>query len=189
MYATMMDTSGNILIKILDEKYSQYVVTINNVHVNEETHGVDFDVLNFPDELNDDENFVRLVQMAVGDIVAKAITAREADIAKAEHDVQDEYFTKILRAYNLHSKVDLTTTQAMKCLKMYPVPILTGEDEDLPAEGSDLSAYYDAMSGRDCDYSVIDLDDNNKEYNMTIPEQKDAFINLLLERGKDYFFK
>lgn len=185
-YATIMDTNGNILIKILDEKYSPYVVTVNNIQGNEQTGGVDFDVLDFPDDLNDDKEFIHQVQLAVGDIVARAITAAEADRANAERTVQDIYFTDILKKHHVHSKVDMTTTQAMKSLKLYPCPIVD-EDEILPADDAGIEEYVQNMKGK-CDYSVFDLDDNNKEYNMTVEADQNAFIELLKSKGKDYFF-
>lgn len=185
-YATIMDTNGNILIKILDEKYSPYVVTVNNIQGNEHTHGVDFDVLDFPDDLNDDKEFIHQIQLAVGDIVARAITAAEADRANAERTVQDIYFTDILKKHHVHSKVDMTTTQAMKSLKLYPCPIVD-ENEILPADDAGIEEYVQNMKGK-CDYSVFDLDDNNKEYNMTIEADQNAFIELLKSKGKDYFF-
>lgn len=185
-YATIMDTNGNILIKILDEKYSPYVVTVNNIQGNEQTGGVDFDVLDFPDDLNDDKEFIHQIQLAVGDIVARAITAAEADRANAERTVQDIYFTDILKKHHVHSKVDMTTTQAMKSLKLYPCPIVD-EDEILPADDAGIEEYVQNMKGK-CDYSVFDLDDNNKEYNMTVEADQNAFIELLKSKGKDYFF-
>lgn len=185
-YATIMDTNGNILIKILDEKYSQYVVTVNNIQGNEQTHGVDFDVLDFPDDLNDDKEYIHQIQLAVGDIVARAITAAEADRANAERTVQDIYFTDILKKHHVHSKVDMTTTQAMKSLKLYPCPIVD-ENEILPADDAGIEEYVQNMKGK-CDYSVFDLDDNNKEYNMTVEAEQNAFIELLKSKGKDYFF-
>ena len=185
-YATIMDTNGNILIKILNEKYSPYVVTVNNIQGNEQTGDVDFDVLDFPDDLNDDKEFIHQIQLAVGDIVARAITAAEADRANAERTVQDIYFTDILKKHHVHSKVDMTTTQAMKSLKLYPCPIVD-EDEILPADDAGIEEYVQNMKGK-CDYSVFDLDDNNKEYNMTIEADQNAFIELLKSKGKDYFF-
>ena len=185
-YATIMDTNGNILIKILDEKYSPYVVTVNNIQSNEQTSSVDFDVLDLPDHLNDDKEFIHQIQLAVGDIVARAITAAEADRANAERTVQDIYFTDILKKHHVHSKVDMTTTQAMKSLKLYPCPIVD-EDEILPADDAGIEEYVQNMKGK-CDYSVFDLDDNNKEYNMTVEADQNAFIELLKSKGKDYFF-
>lgn len=185
-YSSIMNEKGNILIKILDEKYSNYVVEITNIHATE-TGGINFDVLDFPEELDNDQDFVHKVQLAVGDIVAKAISLQEADIAKAEHNVQDEYFTKILVNNHVHTKSQLTTTQAMKCLKLYPVPLLD-DKEDLPSEEADIEEYYENIKGM-CDYGVIDLEsEDKKEYNMTNEKDVEAFLTLLKTRGSDYFF-
>lgn len=185
-YASIMDTNGNVLIKLLDEKYSKYVITINNIQGNEKTNGVDFDVLNFPEDMENDNEFIHQLQLAVGDIVARAITAAEADVASNEHKAQDVYFTDILKRHRVHMKVDMTTTQAMKSLKLYPCPIVE-EGEILPADDAELEEYINNLNGK-CDYSVFDLDDNNKEYKMTNESDQLAFIELLKSKGKDYFF-
>lgn len=185
-YSSIMNDKGNILIKILGEKYANYVVEITNIHATEAGR-INFDVLDFPEELDNDQEFIHKVQLAVGDILARAITVREADIAKAEHTVQDIYFTDILKKYHVHTKSQLTTTQAMKCVKLYPIPLLDDE-EDLPSEDADIEEYYENIQGK-CDYGVIDLDSEDKKvYNMTKEEDVEVFLTLLKTRGSDYFF-
>lgn len=184
-YSCAINHKNNLVVKIMNEKYSKYVVEIANVHMDDDKN-VLFDVLDFPEELNEDNEYIGLLQAAVGDVVTQAVTALHADQAAAEHQIQDVYFTKILREFNVHCKTTLTTTQIMKALKLYPVPIL--DDENLlPDEDADLEEYLMNTQGY-CDYTVVDLDDNRKEYNMTIPEEKEAFVKLLKERGTEYLF-
>lgn len=122
-YSSMMTNDGVILLKILDEKYTDKIVKILNIHMDDNKEVV-FDVKDFPEELSDDQYFISQIQKAIGDIVTQAMVQLHADQAKAEHTIQDIYFTNILKKYHIHSKTTLTTTQIMKAIKLYPAPLI-----------------------------------------------------------------
>ena len=187
-YTSYMTTDGVVHIKLNDEKYSSRDAKITNIGlVKEGSSEVNFDC-EFEDEAYyDDTEYVQSIQKAVGDILANAITLQEAEMKKALDNDADVYFTKIFREYQLHMKTPMTSSQVMKVNRLYPCPILDENESVLPDEGSDMQAYIDKMKSTG-EYSVFDLADNNKEYNMTKKEDKDAFISLLKERGKEYVF-
>lgn len=187
-YTSVMTPDGTVVLKINNEKYSSRTAKIKNIGLEEENS----DKINFDCEFEDESfynepEYVELIQKAVGDIIAKAISLQEAEIKRSLDNDADVYFTKIFREKNLHMKTAMTSSQVMKVNKLYPCPIVDKNEDLLPAEGSDIQAYIDKMKSTG-DYSVFDLDDNNKEYNMTVEADKDAFIALLKERGKEYVF-
>lgn len=183
-YSSMMTNDGVILLKILDEKYTDKIVKILNIHMDDNKEVV-FDVKDFPEELSDDQYFISQIQKAIGDIVTQAMVQLHADQAKAEHTIQDIYFTNILKKYHIHSKTTLTTTQIMKAIKLYPAPLIENEDL-LPEDGANIDEYVKNAQGFS-DYSVFDME-TNKEYKMTVEKDVEDFLAILKERGKEYVF-
>ena len=184
-YSSYMNQKGNVVLKLLNEKYTDYVIEVSNIHMDDDGSNILFDVKEFPEELENDDEYVGLIQKAIGDIVTKAIVALQADQAKAEHTLQDIYFTNIFKANHIHAKTELPTSQILRLLKLYPVPLIEG-DELLPQEGAEIEEYVEAARGIS-DYMIADLE-TNKEYKMTEPKEVEEFIKVLKERGSDYVF-
>ena len=184
-YSSYMNQKGNVVLKLLNEKYTDYVIEVSNIHMDDDGSNILFDVKEFPEELENDDEYVGLIQKAIGVIVTKAIVALQADQAKAEHTLQDIYFTNIFKANHIHAKTELPTSQILRLLKLYPVPLIEG-DELLPQEGAEIEEYVEAARGIS-DYMIADLE-TNKEYKMTEPKEVEEFIKVLKERGSDYVF-
>jgi len=184
-YSSYMNQKGNVVLKLLNEKYTNYVIEVSNIHMDDNGSNILFDVKEFPEELENDEEYIGLIQKAIGDIVTKAIVALQADQAKAEHNLQDIYFTNIFKANHIHAKTELSSSQILRLLKLYPVPLIEGDDL-LPEEGAEIEEYVEAAKGIS-DYMIADLE-NNKEYKMTEPKEVEEFIKVLKERGSDYVF-
>lgn len=173
-----------IFIKINNEIYSKHLAEISNIHYEDDSKYPVFDIKYDDEMLYDDEAYNKLISTAVGEIIIKAVSAERASINNAMNNVTDTYFNKLLADNNIKIKSDLTITQLLKMNKLYPIPLPDSNEELFPDGETNLNQYLQNMNW-ESDFSVYDLADSNKEYNMTKEEDRVAFFKLLDSRLGD----
>lgn len=180
--------NDKIFIKINNDVYSTHLAEISNIHYEDNNQYPLFDIKYDDESLYEDEAYNKLISSAVGEIIIKAVSAERASINNVMNNITDEYFKKLFVNNDINIKSDLTYTQLLKMNKLYPIPLAENNEEIFPKEANELKDYLQSMNW-DSEFSVFDLADDNKEYNLTKEEDKISFIMLINERLKQFIVK
>lgn len=180
--------NDKIFIKINNEIYSSYLAEISNIHYEEGYAQPLFDIKYDNESLYDDEAYNKLISSAVGEILIKAVAAEKAAINNAMNTVVDNYFNKFFNNNGIKINSDLTISQLLKMNKLYPIPLPESDEEIFPSAETEINDYLKNMKW-DSEFSVFDLADNNKEYNLTKEEDKQSFIILVNDKLKQFIVK
>lgn len=180
--------NDKIFIKINNEIYSSHLAEISNIHYEEGYAQPLFDIKYDNESLYDDEAYNKLISSAVGEILIKAVAAEKAAINNAMNTVVDNYFNKFFNNNGIKINSDLTISQLLKMNKLYPIPLPESDEEIFPSAETEINDYLKNMKW-DSEFSVFDLADNNKEYNLTKEEDKQSFIILVNDKLKQFIVK
>lgn len=180
--------NDKIFIKINNEIYSSHLAEISNIHYEEGYAQPLFDIKYDDESLYDDEAYNKLISSAVGEILIKAVAAEKATINNMMNTVVDKYFDKFFSDNGIKINSDLTISQLLKMNKLYPIPLPESDEEIFPSAETEINDYLKNMKW-DSEFSVFDLADNNKEYNLTKEEDRKLFIVLINDKLKQFIVK